>query len=43
MSNGMYYAILATICWTRLAPKSSVFGGWVVFIGLSIASWMGWL
>jgi hypothetical protein len=43
MTSGMYFSILATICFMRCASKHVAFGMWVVFIGLAVASKLGWL
>lgn len=43
MTNGMYFSILATVCWARYAPKYAADVAWVVFIALAAASRMGWM
>jgi len=43
MNNGLYFSILATICWVRYAPKYCADIAWVLFIALAVASKMGWL
>lgn len=43
MTSGMYFSILATICFMRIAPKWVATVMWLTAVVAAVASNLGWL